>query len=154
MRHADKVTTIEKAMNSKAPTLGTFKREKGKAFTEGLVMGWLAYLNNMLNLNKPMTDDQIEMCAVSITDEFYALKMSDLTLLFRNIISGKYGEFYESLSPAKVLTFFRQYFEDRCELAEQQSLRQHKDTTSNDEFNFSTSVQRIYERQAKGFNSK
>lgn len=154
MRFSGKVTTIEKAMNAPAPTLGSFNRAKGKQFTEGLVMGWLAYLNSMLNLNKPMTDDQIELCAINVTEEFYSLKISDLTLLFKKIISGQYGEFYESISPAKVLTFFRQYFEERCDLAEEQSLRLHKDSASNDEFNFSTSVQRIYERQAKGFNAK
>jgi hypothetical protein len=155
MRHAGKVTTIEKAMNSNAPTIGAFNREKGKSFTEGLVMGWLAYLNSMLNLNKPMTDDQIEMCAVTITEEFYGLKMSDLTLLFKNIIEGKHGEFYESLSPAKVLSFFRQYFTDRCELAEQQSLREHyDDKAKNDNLNFSSNVKRIYQTGAGGFNRK
>lgn len=139
-------------MNANAPTLGTIQREKGRDFTEGLIMGWLVYLNKMLNLNKPMSEDQIEMCAIEVNNEFYGLKISDLTLLFKRIISGAYGEFYESLTIPKVLTFFRTYFDERCELAEQQSLRDHKDLTSNDEFNFSSNIQRIYQKGSKGFN--
>ena len=154
MRHAVKVTTIEKAMNANAPTIAAFNREMGNPFTEGLIMAWLAYLNGMLNLRRPMTDDQIEMCAVSITEEFSALKISDLTLLVKKITNGECGEFYESLSPAKVLTFFREYFDERCSIAEEQSLRAHNDLKSHTEFNFSTSVQRIYERTSKGFNGK
>lgn len=138
-------------MNAVAPTLGTIQREKGREFTEGLIMGWLVYLNDILNLNKPMTEDQIEMCAVEVNNEFYGLKMSDLTLLFKRIISGAYGEFYESLTIPKVLTFFRTYFDERCELAEMQSLRAHRDQSSDDEFNFSSNVQRIFQKGSKGF---
>lgn len=138
-------------MNANAPTLGTIQREKGREFTEGLIMGWLVYLNDILNLNKPMTEDQIEMCAVEVNNEFYGLKMSDLTLLFKRIISGAYGEFYESLTIPKVLTFFRTYFDERCEVAEMESLRTHRDKSSDDEFNFSSNVQRIFQKGSKGF---
>lgn len=135
---------MQLAMDSNSPTIGTFQREKGLAFTEGLILAWLAYLNGMLNLNKPMSDDQIELCASEITQDYYFLKFSDLTLLFKNIISGKYGEFYESLSIAKVLSFFREYTEQRFELASSQSQRFHNDTKSFDEFNMSTNTKRLY----------
>lgn len=149
MKHSGKLTTIEKAMNADAPSLGTFQREKGKEFTEGLVMGWLAYLNSILNLNKPLTDDQIELCAIEVNNEFYGLKISDLTLLFKKIISGQYGEFYESLTIPKVLTFFRQYMEERFETAEQQALRQHGDFSSNEAFNYSNNLKRQFHTGAK-----
>lgn len=145
LRHAGKLTTIEQAMNAPAPTLGTFQREKSKDFAIGLTMAWLMYLNEILNLNKPLTEDQIELCAVEIVDSYYAFKMSDLTFLYKKIISGVYGEFYESLTISKVLTFFRQYFEERCAIAEMQSQRQHQDFASREEFNYSTNIKRILE---------
>lgn len=154
MRYASKVPTLEKAMNADAPTLGSIKRERGKPYTEGFIMAWLAYLNGMLNLRKPMTDEQIEYCAVTITDEFYALKISDLTLIVKKVTSGQYGEFYESISPAKVLTFFREYFEERCNLAEEQSIREHKDRGSDDTFNFSSNIERIITTNTQGFNKQ
>lgn len=144
MRYSGKVKTVEDAINSKSLTIGTFQREKGRNFTEALVAGWLIYLNDILNLNKPMTEDQIEMAATEIVNEYFGLKFADLTLLFKRIISGVYGEFYESLSIPKVLSWFREYFEERCELAMQQSQAQHKDFNSNEEFNVSKNVKRIW----------
>ena len=143
MKFSGKVKTITEAMITESPTIGTFQREKGKGFTEGLIMMWLVYLNDLLNLNKPMTEDQIEMCATEITNEYYALKFSDLTLLYKRIISGSYGEFYESLSIPKVLSFFRQYFEERCDIAYDQSLRDHKNMASEDTFSFSKNIKRV-----------
>ena len=98
MKYAGKITTIEKAMNSDAPTIASFQREKGRVFTEALIMGWLIYLNGLLDLKNPMSEDQIELCAQSVVDEFYSLKISDITLLFKRIISGHHGKFFERLS--------------------------------------------------------
>lgn len=136
--------TVEHAINAQTPTVGTMQREKGRDFTEGLMAGWLVYLNDILNLNKPMTEDQIEMCATEIVNEFYMLKFSDLTLLFKRIISGEYGEFYESLTIPKVLSFFRSYLDERFKIAEQQSITEHKDFSSDQTFDISKNVKRIW----------
>ncbi len=127
MLHAGKVKTIEEAINSKAPSIGKFQNQQGKQFTEGLITFWLLYLNKILNLNKPMSEDQIKLCSSMIVEEFYMLKISDLTLLFKKIISGQYGEFYERLSIDKVLTFFREYLDERLNLAADNSIRNHSD---------------------------
>ncbi len=149
MKHVGKITTIEKAMNSNAPTIGTFQREKGRDFTEALIMGWLVYLNTLMDLKNPMSEEQIELCAQNIVDEFYGLKISDITLLFKRIISGQHGKFYERLSIADILSFFREYFNERCEVAEQNSDRMHKDFSSNETFNYSNNIRRIFETGAK-----
>jgi hypothetical protein len=142
LKYSGKVSTIDQAMNSNSISLGTVQREKGRDFTEGLIMGWLVYLNDILNLNKPMSEDQIEMCATEILNEFYGFKFSDLTLIFKRIISGAYGEFYEALSIPKILSWFRQYFEERCELAMQQSQKKHKDFNSDETFAISKNLKR------------
>ncbi|WP_237421193.1 hypothetical protein [Flavobacterium sp. Sd200] len=144
------------AMNAPAPTLAAISREKGKEFSVGLTMGWLVYLNDILNLNKPMTEDQIELCAIEVIDTYGSLKMSDLTFLFRKIISGQFGEFYESLTIQKVLTFFRQYFDERCNLAELESERAHANFASVDTFNYSRNLKRLWkppipQRGSKGY---
>jgi hypothetical protein len=149
LKHVGKLKTIDNAMNADAPTLGKFNRELGKDFTEGLLMAWLSHLNFILNLKRPMTDEAIEMCAIDITNEFYAIKISDLSFLFKRIYSGFYGEFYESLSIPKVMSFFRDYFDERCNLAEEQSLRNHNDLKSDDTFNFSKNIKRILENKSK-----
>ena len=132
MAHAGKLVSVNDAINSPSHSLGKIQREQSKKFTEGLVLIWLMYLNEILNLNKPMSEEQMKLAAVLICEEFYMLKMSDLTLLFKRIISGQYGEFYERLSIDKVLTFFRNYLEERFEIAIDQSSRDHRDVKQNE----------------------
>lgn len=151
LKHAGKIKTVEMAITTNAFSIGTFHREKGRDFTEGWVLLWLIYLNSMLNLNKPMTEDQLEMCATEIVNEYYGLKITDLSLLFKRIISGAYGEFYESLSIPKVLSFFALYFEERCKIAEELSLRNHNDIKSVDEFNLSKNVRRLVTTNSNRF---
>lgn len=101
-----------------------------------------------------MTEDQLEMCATEIVNDYYGLKITDMTLLFKRIIAGSYGEFYESLSIPKVLSFFKSYFEERCNTAEEMSERVHNDLKSRDMFNISSNVKRIIVTNSKGFNRK
>lgn len=142
LKHAGKLPDITTAMNTTAPTLAAISREKGRGFSQALVMGWLVYLNDLLNLNKPMTEDQIDLCAQEVITLYPSLKMSDLTYLFRRIIAGQYGEFYESLSIPKVLSFFRDYFEERCLAAADESRRRHDDFMCRGEFNVSNNLRR------------
>jgi len=142
MSHAGKMVNISDAINSKAPTLASFKRHQSKEFTVNFVMAWLVYLNNILNLNKPMSEEQVRLCSGMIVEEFYMLKISDLTLLFKRIISGSYGEFYERLGIDKILKFFRAYLEERYDEAARQSQQVHNDRQSDDTFNFSNNMRR------------
>ena len=48
-----------------------------------------------------------------------------LQLLFRKILSGEYGELYESLNPPKILTFFRNYLNERMNVGAEMSIRKH-----------------------------
>ena len=132
MAHAGKLVSVTDAINSPSHSLGKIQREQSKKFTEGLVLVWLMYLNEILNLNKPMSEEQMKLASVLICEEFYMLKMSDLTLLFKRIISGQYGDFYERISINKVLTFFRNYLEERFEIAIDQSSRNHRDVKQNE----------------------
>lgn len=136
-------------MSANSPTLGSFNREYGKDFTQGLLMAWLVNLNSVLNLKRPMTDEAIEICAVDVSNDFYALKISDLAFLFKRIYSGYYGEFYESLSIPKVISFFRDYFDERCEIAEKESYFKHKNIVSDQSFNCSKNIQRIFQGKSK-----
>jgi len=54
--------------------------------------------------------------------------------LFKRIISGQFGEFYERLSIDKVMTFFREYREERFEIAIDQSSRDHVNNKQNENY--------------------
>lgn len=120
------------------------KREKGIPFTEAFLQSWLVNLNEILNLNKPMTETQIVLCTSEIINNYPAMNVSDLTLLFKRIMRGEFGEFYESLSIPKVLTFFRDYYEERLEKAYQINNQKHLELKSKDPFDISKNIKRIW----------
>lgn len=145
MKFGYKLKTVNDAINANAPSIAAIHREKGREFTESLVMVWLVYLNAMLNLKKPMHEEQIILCASEVVNEFYMLNFADLTIFFRRILSGSYGKFYESLAISDVLTFFRSYLDERLELAADESLRRHNDIKSDQTFNQSNNLRRNWD---------
>lgn len=125
MKYSYKVATLGEAINLPSPSISQIKREQGKPFCEKFVMLWLIYLNEMLNLNKPMTESQIRLCAAQLLAEYSYLKVTELTLIFKRILSGEYGEFYERLGIDKLLKFFREYDKERFEFIDEQRQREH-----------------------------
>jgi hypothetical protein len=97
-----------------------------------------------------MSEDQIKLCSGMVVEEFYMLKVSDLTLLFKRIISGEYGEFYERLSIDKILTFFRTYLEERFSSAEDNSIRNHNEESKKLE----STISEGWNRRARKFTFK
>ncbi|WP_157956099.1 hypothetical protein [Flavobacterium kingsejongi] len=60
-----------------------------------------------------------------IISDYPMLTVADITFIFKKAITGKYGEFYESLSIPKIMKWFADYFEERCEIAEMISQQEH-----------------------------
>jgi hypothetical protein len=138
----NKIKQVSDCFESKAPSIGKMQRSQGKSFTNAYMMAWLVYLNEVLGLNKPMSEEQIRLCAQMILDDYYMLNVADLTLMFRRVLKGDYGEFYERLSIDKIQKIFKAYFEERCGEAQTQTLRTHNDLKSDDTFAFSDNPRR------------
>ena len=117
--------TIAKCIESNSPTIATIQKAKGEEFTYAFVCQWLFNLNDILALKNPMNDTQIKLCSQYILDEFYGLKIADLTLVSKRILSGLYGEFYERISITKIMTIIREYDDERKDWSANQSIRQH-----------------------------
>jgi tRNA(His) 5'-end guanylyltransferase len=54
---------------------------------------WLVYLNKLLDLKKPNERRTTRLMCRTVLSDFYALKISDMTLVFKEIVSGKHGKF-------------------------------------------------------------
>jgi hypothetical protein len=124
--------TVLQASKADSLTLNKMMRENGADFTEGVLQGWILYLNEMLNLKRPMTEEQIELSTDLIFEEYGSLKFTDLSLLFKKIISGKFGGFYESLSIDKLLTFFQDYYDQKLEANAENSKLIHETQKQNE----------------------
>lgn len=107
------VHTIESAAKIETPSLAVMRKEYGSVKTEAYLKLWLVDLNEFLCLKHPLTEDQIDFIAESIVQDFYNICVADIKVVFSRAKKGVYGEFYERLSPPKVVSWFRQYYEDR-----------------------------------------
>ena len=104
--------------------MGDFKRKFGKKWTIAYITLWVIDLNENAQVKTKMNDAQIEFVADRIYSS-YSLKVTDLTLFFRNIKEGVYGQFYENLSSEKIMEWLAQYYELRCEFGQMQSMGRH-----------------------------
>lgn len=140
MKNAGHIKTEIQAIESKAPTLGAIKRVNGPEFTSGMVKVWIIYLNEILDLKNQMNEAQIILAAQEICNDYNHFKFSDLTLIFKRILSGEYGKLYERLSIVELLTIFREYNAKRLDKSAEISQRKHKDFKSQDNFNVSGKI--------------
>jgi len=97
-----------------------------------ILVKWLIEANDLMDLKKPMTENQIIMGANTILEDHDNLNTNDLTLFFKKLIKGHYGQFYESFSIDKLDTALRKYQEERFENAANRSLANHKKFVSGD----------------------
>ena len=72
-----------------------------------------------------MSEDNIDLIALYIVQDFGNLTMSDINLVFTRAKKGNYGELYESLNTAKVLGWFTEYFEERMVTAGEMAVLSH-----------------------------
>jgi len=121
----NKLKTFEDAIESKTPSLNLIIRAEGRVKKEALVKLWLINLNELLNVKHPMSEQQIRICASLIVEDYASLKIADLGFFFRKIIKGEYGQFYESISIEKILSFLTQYETDRFKIIEDQAHQEH-----------------------------
>lgn len=121
------VRTIKDALQvadtnrDKYPSLAVLRRHYGNAKIEAVIKLHLIDLCENVNLKRPLRDAQVDNIAREIVAEYYSLTIADVHVIFRKAKTGEYGEFYESLDMPKVMSWFRDYFADRCTLAAQEN---------------------------------
>lgn len=129
-KHAHKLKSIKDVLSLPSKKLSDFRRVYGRNWTIGYISMWLIDLNDFCNAKNKMSDAQIEFTSERICDT-YSLKVTDLTLFFRNVKEGKYGPFFENMSSEKVLSWLAEYFEERCEYGRTMSDSQHEKVNVN-----------------------
>ena len=127
MKYSYKLKTIAEAIDLPTPSISAIRRDYGATACESFVMLWLVYLNEMLNLSRPMSEEQIRLCSSQIMNDYGYLKLTEISFIFKRVLSGEYGEFYERLGIDKVLSFFRQYDQERFNFIDEQRQREHSE---------------------------
>lgn len=109
------VRTVEQAIASDAPKLATLAKNNGKALQVVLKIN-IAALDKALKNKEGLTPEEIDLIADEVLDKWGRLiSFADIAVLFRDAKLGKYGETYQQLTAAKVVTWFDKYCERRME---------------------------------------
>ncbi|WP_454982300.1 DUF6633 family protein [Capnocytophaga granulosa] len=117
---------VSDALSRNTVSLVDIKKGKGQAFLRNYIALWLIELNELLNLKNPLSEAQITLCTEQIITDYSFLKLSELSLIFKRIVSGEFGELYERISMPKLMTIFRQYEQERTEVVTSESQQSHE----------------------------
>lgn len=105
---------LAEANRDKYPSLARLRAEHGFEAIEDIIKLYLIDLSENVNLKRPLRPAQADSIAREVVAEYYSLTIADVHVIFRKAKTGEYGEFYESLDTPKVMSWFREYFADRC----------------------------------------
>ncbi len=120
------VSSVPAVFEKKLPSLAKVRKTYGEEFTEGYVAIWITNLVEFFEVGKRMGENQIIETAMLIMQDYYMLTLADINLVFTRAKKGYYGELYDRLDGAVILTWFRKYFDERCSEAESLSQREHE----------------------------
>ena len=120
---ADFVANPERCITGSAPTLGQLKRYYG----ENMARTWLELqiirLSELCGAKGKISNAQTAFCADVILSQYGYLKVTDLLLYFSNLIAGKYGYFYGTIDPQRMMAWTNQYLRERNKIYEQYESR-------------------------------
>lgn len=109
-RYSD-VRTVDKAYQTKYVTLKEltiiYKEETPKM----LIESWIMQLSMLLDL--PISKEQISELSWLIYDDNHYLNIAEMTLLFKRIKKGYYGQFFGRIDPTELLRWCREYRNER-----------------------------------------
>lgn len=117
-RQLMEVRTVNDALalnNEQFPSLAALRRHHGSRKVETIIKLYLVELSELVNLKRPLTEGQIDAISMEVVSRYYMLTIPDVHVIFRKAKNGEFGELYESLDMPKVMGWFSNYFNDRCE---------------------------------------
>jgi hypothetical protein len=127
------VSTIEDVLKIRGlPSLSRLAKTSTIGQVKLVIIKWLMEANESLNLKRPMTEDQILQAANFLYEDHSNFNVADLTVFFKKLIKGQFGNFYESFSTSKLMIALKEYEDTRYEIAATNSQQDHtrfKDNT-------------------------
>lgn len=119
-----KLKTAIACMESDMPVLSSMRRSYGEEWVAAYLAAWIINVQHFFNISAKMDDAQIDETAYMILDDFWALNVADVNLVFANAKKGQYGQLYGRIDGAIVYEWFRTYFADRCTASANRSIRE------------------------------
>ncbi len=128
--------------------MATIKKTFGEDFTQAYIEGWIVHLRKFLNVGNRMNDEQTQETAMMIMDEFYNVTIADINIIFKRAKMGRWGGLYGRLDGQMILTWFDNYFQERCKAAADKSILE-ADKYKNDNFQRHSVLEKGKDHKAK-----
>jgi len=114
VRTVQDALAVAESDRDRYPSLAVLRRDYGDKKIAAIIKLYLIDLCENVNLTRPLRDAQVENIAREIVAEYYSMTIADVYVIFRKAKTGEYGDFFGSLDMPKVMSWFREYFADRC----------------------------------------
>lgn len=111
------VRNVEDVFNAPDVTLISIKLDIGEMKLRAIVVLLIAEVVEFFNVGKTMNAQQVALTADLIIQYYSYFKLEDIKLCFRNAMIGKYGELYDRLDGAIILSWFKKYEMERIDKA-------------------------------------
>lgn len=129
-RELRKTQTAIACATSCTPVLATMRKMYGERWTAAYIALWIVNVQDFFNVSGKMNDAQVEETAYMILDDFWALNVADIHLVFSRAKKGYYGQLYGRIDGSLIYDWFRSYFEERCDACENRTIRQSENARS------------------------
>ena len=121
IEHLRDVRTIEDSIMAKTPYMSSIRKQMGEKYALGHIKMWLIYLQANLNIKNKLDDDMVDLCAETILNDYWSISIGDMKIIVTNALKGHYGEFFESISIPKILSWVDSYISERLNKVAAQS---------------------------------
>ena len=109
------IKSIEQAMKSKIAKLTEIAEAYGKESAYSYIEAWVIKLNDYVNKNPQMSmnTEQVEETAMFLYQEACFLNLAELSLFFRRVKSGYFGELPGYLDGVRIMSYMRLFLTER-----------------------------------------
>lgn len=123
--------TAIQCAESGMPILSVMRRTYGEDWVAAYLAAWIVNVQEFFNISAKMNDNQITETAYMILDDFWALNVADVNLVFKQAKQGQYGQLFGRIDGAIIYGWFQAYFDGRCNACENKTIRQAEVLGSN-----------------------
>lgn len=131
------VNNVSMAIKAEVPSLAQIKKAYGAEVVQSYIKLWLIDINEYMDFKRPMSELQIEQCAILIYNDNPFLNIADFHVFFTRLKKGQYGTLYESLNGAKLISLLEQYVKERMQCCYDETLQNHENLKYKDEKQYS-----------------
>jgi len=108
---------------------------------------WLIRIRESFNIGNRMTDEQCDRCAAQLVKDYYNFTVADISFIVAKATNGDSGLAYNRLDGAVIWQWFKQYAEERAQVAADMQQQKHDQIKYSNERQYSEEQRGVKENE-------